>query len=289
MFLEESIAIQRVPPIEAMDTANPTSIPVNNSSARAPSFQPRQHTENGESEGSEDSRHLIDRSKTSLQYEVELVSWVRNNTTIPAPKPVSHSYDEASRQFVAVFEKPPGRSLSDCWAELSSTQKDSVVVALAGYMKELRSITTALVPNLYTRDRFLDPRDGVTRGPFGTTESFVEAVAHRIDRIGSLYEPGQTRKALRFLNALRASSVDCEMVFTHGNICPDNIYIDQAGQVVGIVDWSEAGYAPAFWEYVKTYMDDDDADFYLDGVPDRIMEPWPVPLAIMMHVHRIIW
>jgi aminoglycoside phosphotransferase (APT) family kinase protein len=79
------------------------------------------------------------------------------------------------------------------------------------------------------------------------------------------------------------------MVFTHGNICPDNIYIDQAGQVVGIVDWSEAGYAPAFWEYVKTYMDDDDADFYLDGVPDRIMEPWPVPLAIMMHVHRIIW
>ncbi|KAI9151934.1 Acyl-protein thioesterase 1 [Paramyrothecium foliicola] len=229
-------------------------------------------------ESIEDARYIIRRSKSSFHYESALLEWLRNNTTIPVPKPLHQGYDDKARRFYEVFEKPGGVALCDCWDDLSAAQQDKVILDLRTHLQELRSITPAQVPNAVARDRFLDPRDGDVRGPYSSTEEFLNAIATRIDRIGSLYDAASTKKAIRFLNALRALPSDHGMMFTHGNFSPENILIDQDGKVVAILNWSEAGYAPAFWEYVKSYLDDDDSNFYLNETPDRIMEPWPIHL-----------
>lgn len=37
-------------------------------------------------------------------------------------------------------------------------------------------------------------------------------------------------------------------VFTHGDIIPQNIMVDENYQVSGIVDWEAAGWYPDYWE-----------------------------------------
>ncbi|KAH7312199.1 kinase-like domain-containing protein [Stachybotrys elegans] len=289
MFVQESIAIHRVPPPGSNDAYSPPRLSVGNYSDAMAQSDGHGLSVQDAVEYSDDSRRITKRSKISMQYEVELVNWIRCNTTIPVPAVTSHFYDESRQQFVAVFETRPGRPLADCWGDMSTSQKTSIISELAFFLGQLRTITTSQIPNTFTRDRFLDPRDGLVRGPFHTTQEFLGAIGSRIDRIGSLYDPGQTKKALRFLDALQASPARESLVFTHGNFCPENILVDDSGRVVAILDWSECGYAPLYWEYIKSHIDDDDSDFYLENVLDHIMEPWPIPLSIMMHVHRIIW
>lgn len=40
-------------------------------------------------------------------------------------------------------------------------------------------------------------------------------------------------------------------VFTHGDIAPQNIMVDQNGQITGIIDWELAGWYPEYWEYAN--------------------------------------
>lgn len=286
MLLEKSFSLQPLPSVGDVHPPTVLESPANTKQVAPSSAQacPR-----GGDESIEDDRYIVHKSKSPLYYESALVDWLRNNTAIPVPKPLHQGYDDRSRRFFEVFEKPRGVPLSDCWDELSVAQQDAILSELQEYLQQLRSITTAQIPNVFARDRFLDPRDGVARGPYCSTEEFIGAIATRVDRIGSLYDTGPTKKAIRFLKALRDMPTDLDLVFTHGNICPENILINKEGKVVAILDWSESGYAPAFWEYVKSYLNDDDSNFFLDEAPDRMMKPWPIHLAVMIHAHGIIW
>ncbi|OIW25960.1 kinase-like protein [Coniochaeta ligniaria NRRL 30616] len=38
-------------------------------------------------------------------------------------------------------------------------------------------------------------------------------------------------------------------VFTHGDIHPGNIFLNDSYQIVGLVDWESAGFFPDYWEY----------------------------------------
>jgi len=40
-------------------------------------------------------------------------------------------------------------------------------------------------------------------------------------------------------------------VFTHGDIAPHNILVDETGHVIGILDWEMAGWYPDYWEYAN--------------------------------------
>ncbi len=59
-----------------------------------------------------------------------------------------------------------------------------------------------------------------------------------------------------------------EVYFTHGDLTPGNIIISDtpstAGtrEIVGVIDWEQAGWYPEYWEYCKL----------LCGVPNR--QPW---------------
>lgn len=46
---------------------------------------------------------------------------------------------------------------------------------------------------------------------------------------------------------------DTPVIFTHGNLHPQNMLISTGPnpQVVSILDWSQAGWYPAYWEFCK--------------------------------------
>ena len=57
-----------------------------------------------------------------------------------------------------------------------------------------------------------------------------------------------------FFKLLRgAFSDDSSIVFTHTDIYTTNIIMSSTStDVLGIIDWHEAGWYPEFWEYLKT-------------------------------------
>lgn len=221
--------------------------------------------------------------------ELQLLEWLTKHTTIPVPSVRSQGWDAQRYQHFATFDKPRGMPLADCWEDLSDEAQTRTIEQLRSMMKQLRAVSETRLPNHGTRDAFLDRRDGVVAGPYTTQADFLDALSTRIEAIGSIYNPGPTRKAMRFIEAMELMSTDRRMVLTHGNLSPENVWVDEMGEVTAVMDWSQAGYAPVFWEYVKACLGDDDSEVHIDGLYDEILEPWPLHLAVMMHVHDIIW
>lgn len=58
------------------------------------------------------------------------------------------------------------------------------------------------------------------------------------------------------MNELRPSPLKCNVVFTHGDLRPDNITVEVTGDhgyiVTGVIDWEYAGFYPEYYEAVKT-------------------------------------
>jgi aminoglycoside phosphotransferase (APT) family kinase protein len=44
-----------------------------------------------------------------------------------------------------------------------------------------------------------------------------------------------------------------EIVFTHGDLRPQNIMIKN-GNVVAIIDWELSGWYPEYWEFAKAFL-----------------------------------
>lgn len=59
-------------------------------------------------------------------------------------------------------------------------------------------------------------------------------------------------------------------VFTHGNLTPRNVVV-RGAQVVAVLDWSQAGYYPAYWEYTKMRCCDTEEQFVRDGMPEYLV------------------
>jgi Ser/Thr protein kinase RdoA (MazF antagonist) len=88
-----------------------------------------------------------------------------------------------------------------------------------------------------------------SKGPFETEEDMYKNIIERwINRfkmnplLGSFIE---------FTRRLYRETSGNDIVFTHGDLDPRNILVEN-GRVSGIVDWEQAGWYPEYWEYIKT-------------------------------------
>lgn len=50
-------------------------------------------------------------------------------------------------------------------------------------------------------------------------------------------------------------------VFTHGDLTPRNVMVDDAGRITGVVDWGNAGWYPDYWEYANIMKPSRDEDW----------------------------
>ncbi|KAJ3810405.1 hypothetical protein EV368DRAFT_85124 [Lentinula lateritia] len=67
---------------------------------------------------------------------------------------------------------------------------------------------------------------------------------------GWVYSEEPTTKA-RLARFGREMPVASDIVFTHGDITRRNLLVDDNAKVVGIIDWEQAGWRPAYWGKVK--------------------------------------
>ena len=137
-----------------------------------------------------------------------------------------------------------GDCLEDVWQAMSDEKKKDIAQQLRPMSSKMRLARQRQFPIGACEGIVYDCRrySTYTGGPFKTEAEFNEFIL-------DLYKgtPHLIRNALA--QSLR---VDHDIVFTHGDITPQNIIVKD-GSVQALIDWEFAGWYPEHWEYLEFF------------------------------------
>ena len=232
--------------------------------------------------------------KYGTHQEWRIMDAIGRNTRIPVPRVFTKGCDMATGQHWFEMENVRGVPLDEAWDHLSDENRLSVQTQLSEILDELRNIGTDIVPpSPLLTDAFFLPRcrDAENRyASVKTPAQFIDRLAATLERTASVYQPAWTTQVVRMLRNL---PTDEPLVFTHGNLEPRNILLGEMDghvYIAAIVDWAQAGYYPAYWEYVKAHFWEFDSDFVMDGGFEGVFRTtYPLALSVIFHAKGLIW
>jgi hypothetical protein len=143
------------------------------------------------------------------------------------------------------YEAKSGKRLQEVWPGMSAQQRDKVVKDLGRLVEQLRKMQPPkhCVVGDATLGAALDHRFGSGRvGPF-----FSIAAFHEFERRG--HSPQHFLE--KEIQEVHCPEKVYELKFTHANLCPRNIVVDNSGRIVALVGWESAGWYPEYWEYTQ--------------------------------------
>jgi hypothetical protein len=193
--------------------------------------------------------------------EAESLLFVSTNTSIPSPKLLG-TYSHADKTYL-FMSRLPGKPLAHSLSTLSQDELDVITGELKVITDELRSLRI----DQFEKSWFIGSVNGgpcrddlfscgyQNRGPFMMEADMYENVIDRWNK--AILQPRLRKPEIDFRRRLYAEISGTEIRFTHGDLSPGNILIENE-HVSGIVDWEQAGWYPAYWEYVKAMHADFD-------------------------------
>lgn len=197
--------------------------------------------------------------------EAEAMRLVSKYTNVPVPEVLFTHFDpekpitDRSEFFKPDFRFPegaitmtiiPGTPLEREWDKLDHEAKRSICVQLWDLISRIRDIPRPEeLVGLYqcaadgspSRDPMLED----LQSPARPLSSDAELRARLYDRY---IHCGGSRFKDRLLDMLPRSE---RSVFTHADIAPRNVMVDEQNHVTGILDWESAGWYPEYWEYAQ--------------------------------------
>ncbi|KAK2874976.1 hypothetical protein FQN49_001893 [Arthroderma sp. PD_2] len=215
--------------------------------------------------------------------EAAAMGFVREKTSIPIPEVYDSYVQDGSKYGCIVMEYVNGSRLDEEWESYDKGQKDGIISQLKQYFNELRSTPGTFVGSVdltHCEDQFFSDDRG-SYCPFESEAAFNDGLIRAVRARGS---HSWAEMVVRFIKALPRHKI----VLTHNDLSPRNILVRNA-KVVAIVDWELSGFYPAYWEYVKAYFWPDwESPWVTEGIVDKIIEPFTLELAYMLHVRDII-
>ncbi|KAL8832513.1 MAG: hypothetical protein Q9170_004846 [Blastenia crenularia] len=217
--------------------------------------------------------------------EAASMRFVRAKTSIPVPEVVDAFVHPETKHVCILMEYIDGQPLNEVWDTYSEIQKEHIISQLKSYLTELRQLKGTIigpVDGTYCAEQFFDGEDQATYGPFESETAFNDGLVRALEARG---RNTWTETVARFIRAMPEHSV----VFTHNDLAPRNILI-RDGNVVAILDWELSGFYPEYWEYIKAlYWPDRQSSWIKDNVIDRVLQPYLLELAYLLHARNLIW
>ncbi|KAI1093218.1 kinase-like domain-containing protein [Rostrohypoxylon terebratum] len=239
--------------------------------------------------------------------EAECLLLVRKHLpSVPVPEVYGWCNDQ--NQTFIYMELVEGRTLEDAWDYISEDERISICSELQGMVSAWRQLSQKLfsespyigkssVPWSYVlrvqlmieghvgQRPLLDwiwvsscaPTAGPFEGVCQFHDWFTTSFKRRRNHSDLPQEPHPYRAHL---------PDDVPIVFTHADLHPSNIMISHqpptAARVVSVIDWQQAGWYPAYWEYCKSRW----------SWSNTLRESWPdkyLPLVLEPCTHYDYW
>ncbi|KAH7150465.1 kinase-like domain-containing protein [Dactylonectria estremocensis] len=184
--------------------------------------------------------------------EAQCLMMVRERCRVPVPEVYGWCHHEG--QAFIYMEFVPGTALEQRWDTLSEGERTVVCEELGGMVREWRGLTRPGEPDTLIGhvgkqpllDTIFTSTSSPTAGPFHGVSEFH-------DWFTSTTGPADTcgKKTPHPYRTFLPDEVP--VVFTHGDLHPSNIIISPGPnpKIAAVVDWQQAGWYPAYWEYCK--------------------------------------
>jgi aminoglycoside phosphotransferase (APT) family kinase protein len=228
-------------------------------------------------------------AKTGLEEEraraeVAAIELVRKETLIPVPEIYNCYLVEATQKWCILMEFVEGDLLENVWDQHDAEWKERIIAQLGDSMSQLRTVKGEFVGSVdgtYCEDQFFQEQSE-PHGPFATEAEFHEAL---IEVLKASEDNPWVDMVAGFIRALPPH----DLVLTHSDFAPRNIIV-RSNRIVAILDWELSGYYPAYWEYVKAYYRLNWSSGWIkEGAIDRILQPYPIEHAVLLHTREIVW
>lgn len=205
---------------------------------------------------------LVSKSGSRVRYSEEVaIRLVKQHTTVPVPIIIfSFSNNEPGNGNIGM-SFIPGSTLESVWDGLDECNKERICREIWTMIAQWRQIPRAPdLAHLYqcladgspaTTDPLLQDLEDPPRS-LDTNEAVNIRIYQRY-----LYYHGERYKD-RLLSMLPQSKAS---LFTHGDVAPRNILVDDSGRITGIIDWELAGWYPEYWEYANIMKPTRDEDW----------------------------
>lgn len=180
------------------------------------------------------------------KYEGATLSYVREHTDIPAPKVEAEHLDSWTGVYFLFMEKIPGRTLSEAWPGMGGLAREAAADTVAEYARQLNKLKSNRLESVAHGplfDKYLFRNEDQPYGPLKSMQDLYE-------RLASEFRPRLPEDVARVFHSEMPRSDAFSLC--HGNLAaPENVIVDDAGTVVGLVDWEDAGFFPSWWEATK--------------------------------------
>ncbi|KAJ9316053.1 hypothetical protein DTO271D3_3629 [Paecilomyces variotii] len=206
------------------------------------------------------SEDRVVKSGPLFAHEADNLKFVAANTNIPVPKVHDVQWEDGKVKAITM-DYMPGKRLDQAWDGMNSDQKLSVAQELRDYVSQIRAFKGDYIGGANHGKAIIGNRAFVDGGPFESEKLFNDFIlADVIPQIPQLLKD----------YAKDAVKDGHNIVFTHGDLAPRNILVDDEGHVTAILDWELGGWYPEHWEYIKGHA-------HL-----RPMRDWPDYLSIIL-------
>lgn len=165
--------------------------------------------------------------------------YIADNTTIPIPNVHSIELHDGDIKSISM-DYIDDRTLEDAWLDMVPSQKILIAQELHGFILQLRK---------------LKKDSGPKRRGNASLKTHTQDFKPSPDLL-ALFTPHS-------LLMMDSSGPDMlkhgplglkdKLVFTHGDLAPRNILVNNEGHVSAVLDWEYAGWYPEWWESVKAY------------------------------------
>ncbi|RAO69398.1 uncharacterized protein BHQ10_005410 [Talaromyces amestolkiae] len=231
-----------------------------------------------------DDRTVVKLCEPNRLAEAEALRYVRSHTKVPVPEVYDSYVDESINRGVIVMEYAEGDVLRDVWEDMDDEHRENIITQLKGYMDELHQIKGDFIGSV-DGSACEDPVFCVELGGFGPYDTEDEFHEGLIRAMKLSQENSWADHIAKFIKALPSHDI----VLTHSDISPRNIIV-RDGQVVAIIDWEMAGFYPSYWEYVKAlYYPDWESRWIAEGTVDKILKPYYLEHAALMHLQELLF
>jgi len=175
---------------------------------------------------------------TDNTNEAETMMFVREKTTLPVPRVISH-WTHGGHTYI-LMEKMSGATLESLWPILSADERHSILAQLKCYIEQMRKVEFHFI-GAVNREPTMEYF--VSKKPFGPLTTLDDMHKLRVNELQLEGVFADYALGKRNIN-------DIKFVLSHNDLGPYNILIE-SGRITAILDWELSGSYPDYWEYAR--------------------------------------